>query len=71
MTDSMFDSMIHLFILPSPVTATVCWRTQQAMGIDDDMINAAENGKLAEVQQLIGRGANVNAKNEVCSRLNT
>ena len=42
-----------------------------AMGIDYDMIKAARNGKLAEVQRLIGRGANVNAKDSVCSRLNT
>jgi len=41
------------------------------MGIDDDMIKAAQNGKLAEVQQLVGRGANVNGKQSVCSRLNS
>ena len=39
---------------------------------DDGMINAARVGELAEVQRLVGRGANVNAKDkEVCSRLNT
>ena len=47
------------------------WAHVPGMGIDDDMIEAAENGKLAEVQRLVGRGANVNAKDYVCSRLNT
>ncbi len=51
----------------APLAASLRVHAAGNMGVDKDMIKAVEKGDLAEVQRLVGRGANVNAKDSAVS----